>query len=70
MAKVTFTERFDYRPSPNVWITYRAGETREDVRREAADQAIAEGKAVEVKAPRRRKPKAESLGRTLDRVWS
>lgn len=55
MAKVTFTERFDYRPAPNVWITYPAGATREDVRREAADQAIAVGKAVEHKTPRRRR---------------
>lgn len=54
MAKVTFIERFDYRPTPNTWITYRAGETRDDVPRKAADQAIAEGKAREHKETRRR----------------
>jgi hypothetical protein len=54
MAKVTFHERFDYRPTPSVWITYQPG-TRDDVPRQAADQAVAEGKAVEVKATRRRK---------------
>jgi hypothetical protein len=55
MAHVKFTARFDYRPNANTWITYRAGEDRTDVPRAACDQAVAEGKAVEVKTARRRK---------------
>lgn len=58
MAHVRFTARFDYRPTPNVWITYREGEERTDVPRAAADRAVAEGKAREIKASRTRKPKA------------
>ncbi len=57
MAKVTFTQRFDYRPQPDTWITYEAGRTYDNVRRAAADQAIAEGRATEDKAVRRRKLK-------------
>ena len=47
MAKVTFTGEYHYRPKPNVWITYREGETRTDVKREAIDDAVAKGLAYE-----------------------
>lgn len=47
MARVTFTERYDHRPSPNVWITYYAEKFYPDVPRSAADDAIAKGKAWE-----------------------
>lgn len=54
MAKVTFHERFDYRPNRSTWITYDAGRTYDNVPRKAADEAVALGKAKEDKAPRRR----------------
>lgn len=57
MAKVTFHERFDYRPTPSTWITYQP-RTYDNVPRKAADKAVEEGKAVEVKAARRRKSAA------------
>lgn len=54
MAKVTFTARFDYRPRRNIWITYDAGQTYDNVPRKAADQAMTEGKAYEHRGVRRR----------------
>lgn len=60
MAKVTFTQRFDYRPNRSTWITYSAGQTYDNVPRKAADEAVALGKAKEDKAPRRRKTEGRS----------
>jgi hypothetical protein len=45
MPKVTFTERFDYRPTPNIWITYQPG-AYDGVKREAIEQATAQGKVA------------------------
>lgn len=58
MARVRFTHDFDYRPTPLSTIAYKAG-MELTVRRECADQAVAEGKAKEVKAPRKRAARPE-----------
>lgn len=52
MARVRFTADFDYRPTKVSTIAYKKGMV-ETVRRECADQAVAEGKAVELKPLRR-----------------
>lgn len=57
MARVTFTADFDYKPTPRVLFAYKAGDIK-TVKRDCADAAIAAGRAVEVKAPRRRSPAA------------
>lgn len=46
MAKVRFTQDFDYRPTAGITIAYKAGRKALTVRRECAEQATAEGKAV------------------------
>lgn len=48
MARVKFTEDFDYHPTSNVTVAYLAG-MDQTVKRDCADQAIAAGKAEEVK---------------------
>ncbi len=48
MARVKFTDDFDYRPTANVTYAYLAN-TEHTVKRECADQAIAVGKAHEIK---------------------
>lgn len=50
MARVEFVEDFDYIPSlaPRSLVAYKRGMV-ETVRRECADQAIGQGKAVELK---------------------
>lgn len=61
MAKVSFFENFDFYPlwpSKSVLIAYKAGQTYENVRREAADQAVAAGLAREDKGPRRRRSRS------------
>lgn len=45
MAKVLFTHDFDYKPTPQVTIGYRAG-MKKTVKRECAARAVAAGKAV------------------------
>lgn len=45
MAKVLFTHDFDYKPTPQVTIGYRAG-MKKTVKRACAEQAIAARKAV------------------------
>jgi hypothetical protein len=57
MARVTFTQDFDYKPTPRLLYAYKAGSTC-TVKRECADAAIAAGKAFERKPPSRRKPAA------------
>jgi hypothetical protein len=47
MARVKFTENFDYRSTPQVTIAYEAG-WEGTVKRECADQAVAAGKAERV----------------------
>ncbi|THV13733.1 hypothetical protein [Rhizobium rhizophilum] len=45
MARVLFTYDFDYKPTPQVTIGYRAG-MKKTVKRDCAERAIAAGKAV------------------------
>lgn len=56
MARARFTADFDYRPTQQVVIAYRAGNEYGNMKREAVDQAVAAGKAVEIKAARQVKP--------------
>lgn len=50
MAKVRFTADYDYKPSTMMTIAYKAGDEK-IVRREAAERAVAAGKAEWVGAP-------------------
>jgi len=50
MARVRFTEDFDYKPTPQSTIGYLAG-MEETVKRDCADQAIAAGKAKILRNP-------------------
>lgn len=59
MARVKFTADFDYRPTPSVTIAYLAG-MEQTVKRECADQAIAAGKAEEVKGSTASESEAEN----------
>lgn len=52
MARVRFTDDFDYKPTPTSTIAYKAG-MELTVRRECADQAVAAGKAVDLDVPRK-----------------
>jgi hypothetical protein len=57
MARVNFTKTFQYYPlwpSRQTFTEYTAG-NEYTVKRECADQAIAEGAGIEVKPPRRRR---------------
>lgn len=45
MARIRFTEDFDYKPTAQITVAYLAG-MEMTVRRECAEQAIAAGKAV------------------------
>lgn len=47
MARVLFTRDFDYKPTPQVTIGYRAG-MKKTVKRDCAERAIAAGKAVSI----------------------
>ena len=47
MPWVRFTQRFDYKPKPNVCIAYKA-DGKYLVKQDCADKAIAAGKAVEI----------------------
>ena len=44
MARVKFTENFDYKPTTQITIAYKAG-WEGTVRRECAEEAVAAGKA-------------------------
>ena len=59
MARVRFTDNFDYRPTRVSTIAYKKG-MELTVRRECADEAVAKGKAVEVDPPRRASTKPEA----------
>ena len=48
MARVKFTEDFDYKPTARITIGYLAG-MEMTVKRECAEQAIAARKAIRVK---------------------
>jgi hypothetical protein len=48
--RVRFIEDFDYKPTSQSTIAYKAG-MEETVRRECGEQAIAAGKAKEVRSP-------------------
>ncbi len=52
MARVRFLDDFDYKPTPMSTIAYKAG-MEMTVKRECADEAIANGKAVEIDPPRK-----------------
>lgn len=52
MAWVKFTEDFDWWPSPQVTIAYKAGMTL-NVTRRCAESAKAKGKAVSCASPRK-----------------
>ncbi|NLS07612.1 hypothetical protein HGP14_30580 [Rhizobium sp. P32RR-XVIII] len=47
MARVRFTHDFDYKPTSQSTVGYKAG-MELTVKRECADQAVAAGKAVEI----------------------
>lgn len=47
--RVRFTHDFDYKPTSQTTVVYRAGMIKK-VKRECAERAIAAGKAVEVDA--------------------
>lgn len=47
MARVLFTHDFDYKPTRQVTIGYRAG-MKKTVKRDCAERAIAAGKAVSI----------------------
>jgi len=47
MARVRFTDDFDYKPTRQVTIAYRAG-MELTVKRDCAEKAVAAGKAVDV----------------------
>lgn len=49
MARIRFTRDFDYKPTSQSTIGYKAG-MELTVKRECADQAVAAGKAVEVRS--------------------
>lgn len=53
MARVKFTQNYDYRPSgaPGVTIAYKAGKSYSNVKREAADLAVMLGKGEELRPP-------------------
>lgn len=51
MARVRFLEDFDFRPTGNSLVAYLAG-MEETVKRKCADEAIAQGKAVEAENKR------------------
>jgi hypothetical protein len=52
MARARFTDDFDYRPTQQSVIAYRAGNEYRNMKREAVDQAVAAGKAVEIRSRR------------------
>jgi hypothetical protein len=51
-VRVRFKENFDYKPTRQSTVAYKAG-MELTVKRECAEQAIAAGKAVEVKREER-----------------
>ena len=60
MAKVRFTGDFDWKPSPQVTLAFRAGQEH-SVTRACATAAKAAGKAVEIR-PKKKEPDAEGQG--------
>ncbi len=50
MARVRFTDDFDYRPTDNLIVAYKASPTELTVRRECAVLAVAAGAAVDLDA--------------------
>lgn len=58
MAWVRFTNDFEWWPSPQVTISYKAGSVL-NVTRRCAAEAVAKGRAVRAAAPRR-SPAAEN----------
>ena len=58
MAHVRFTEDFDYKPTKQTTVAYRAG-MEMTVKQECADRAIAAGKAVSLDNAKRSSKAAE-----------
>lgn len=52
MPRVRFLHDFDYKPTTQVTIAYRAGMER-TVRRECADKAVSAGKGQVIRNPRK-----------------
>lgn len=52
MTRVRFTQDFDYKPTSQTTIGYKAG-MEQTVKRECAEQAIAAGKAEAIPEPTR-----------------
>lgn len=65
MARVRFTDDFDYRPTRVSTIAYKKG-MELTVRRECADEAIAKGKAVDIDPPRRETAKPSETVEATD----
>jgi hypothetical protein len=64
MTRVRFTADFDYKPTRQTTIGYKAG-MEETVKRQCAEQAIAAGKAEEL--PEIGRPaEAKSAGKSAD----
>lgn len=47
--KVRFIAAFDYHPTPRVTIAYRPGPDAVTVKRECGEEAVRQGRAVEIK---------------------
>jgi hypothetical protein len=62
MARVRFTRDFDYKPTRQTTVAYLAG-MEMTVRRECADQAVAAGKAVNLKPEGRADDGTDQNGR-------
>lgn len=56
---VLFSADFDWKPTTNTTIAYKAGWTG-NVRRDCGDAAIAAGRATAVKTPRREVPNSKT----------
>ncbi|KSV72940.1 hypothetical protein N182_28865 [Sinorhizobium sp. GL2] len=60
--RVRFIQDFDYKPTPQSTVGYKAG-MEETVKRECGEQAIAAGKAVRVSARQKEVTDSEAHGR-------
>lgn len=66
MTRVRFTQDFDYKPTSQTTIGYKAG-MEQTVKRECAEQAIAAGKAEEL-PEHSRQVEAKAAGKSSDGV--
>jgi hypothetical protein len=63
MARVRFTEDFDYKPTKSCTVAYLSG-MEMTVKRECAEQAIAAGKAISLGGARSATQKVNNDGET------